>query len=227
MTVRPLTQTLALGLFIASTPGTAQGQSVVMVGQTGRNINCIPFGCPAPFNDITGYQQVFASTLFPGRTAITQLSFFSPATMFSGGFWSFSLAYTNLAVGALSPNLGSNPSSSLSPFWSGALGSTLVFVGTPFFYDPSLGNLLLDIVITAWEPPPGGASWIWNDIRTSCSRAWNSQYSGSTNNQADGSCLVTQIHHTVTPEPDTVVLLVTALGVLFVAGTVRRRSKLR
>jgi hypothetical protein len=58
--------------------------------------------------------------------------------------------YSNKPVGALSTNLADNVKGTLTPFFVVRFGGfidnpTLTTRGTPFHYDPSLGNLLFEV----------------------------------------------------------------------------------
>jgi hypothetical protein len=86
------------------------------------------------------------------------------------------------------------------------LANGLVFTGTPYLYNPDLGNLLIDIVATNQPNIPsfgGSAGFLDSDQRgVVTSRAYNIEGGG---NGADVTGLVTTF--VVTPEPSPVALL--------------------
>jgi hypothetical protein len=205
------------------------GAQTVTVGNNNAAPNCIPFGCPSPFTNIPGYQQVFASTLFSQAVAISELDFFrnSAGGNVAGGTFNLFLGYTNAAIGGLSSNLASNRSGPMTLFASfvggGSAPSTLALVGGPFVYDPTMGNLLMEVDNSTWTE---GSSNFNASITSLCSRAVNSTFNGASNNFADGRCLDTELHYSpvvATPEPSTIALV--ASGIAGLGGFARRRRK--
>ena len=143
-----------LTFLLMAPPGAASAQ---LVG-SGSGANCFPFGCSLGTGTV--YQQVFAASNFSGKMAIRGLNFFRE---YDGelrtGTFEFYLSTTTAAVDGLSNAYDSNRGAN-NMLWGtfaldGGAPGTLSFVGTPFFYDPAVGNLLLDIrVIGGW----GGSS---------------------------------------------------------------------
>ncbi len=147
-------------------------QSVVVpggnAGTEGNQNNLIPFS----FNN-NRYQQVYGASAFAGVPAggayLTQIAF-RPDAEFGAAFASIlpsvriDLAVTMAAVDGLSTTFASNLTSGSTIVYGGVSGAALAlssaFTGpaggpkafdiiitftTPFFYDPALGNLLLDV----------------------------------------------------------------------------------
>ena len=151
--MKGLLPVLLIGVWLASAiPAAAD----VTVGLPANSQNVYPFG-----GDYNGeYQQVYTSSQFSGPITITNLEFFntqynSGATALSSGNWAISLSTTladwNTLSGTYSSNIGTNNtlvfSGNLYQPWT--FGDTLVIkLTTPFTYDPSKGNLLMDVVAT-------------------------------------------------------------------------------
>ena len=101
------------------------------------------------------YQQVYDSAEFPSiPIIITGITFFPRSgASWREGAYDFSLSVTSSQVNDLDTsnldnNVGSSQQFFTNDFLSGSIGSTTyTFVGTPYTYDPSAGNLLLDICI--------------------------------------------------------------------------------
>ncbi len=226
-------------VLLAVGPRDTSAQSIFIgtPGLAGSPINALPFGSgPSIVTELTGYQQGLSSTLFSGPTLISGVRFFSSTEgIFSSATYSLYLGYTNVtALAFLSPILANNLSSPASLFGSLALSGpftpTVTFVGTPFLYDPALGNLLMDFRIAGWTPGGGpltGFEFYWDApvATTTCGRAANLKLRGAPSWLRDENCLVTEVitgHQNVVPEPTTMTLLATGLASMVAA---RRRQK--
>ena len=114
--------------------------------------NGFPFGASGtPGNR---YQEAYSSSLFSGPITITGIDFFRSGVNGTlwGGTFLLSLSTISANVNSLSnvffnSNLGANNALFASMTLSGAAPAVLSFTGGPFLYDPSQGNLLLDISI--------------------------------------------------------------------------------
>ena len=122
------------------------------IGDPGDGTNCFPFTCSNdPAFPSTRYQQVYNSSLFSGQAFINQVAFFaSEPVSIDAANYDIRLSTTSKAVNSLdTADLDNNVGSDETGFFSGVLGglSDAVFAinGTPFAYDPSLGNLLVDV----------------------------------------------------------------------------------
>jgi hypothetical protein len=179
------------------------------------------------------YQQVYVSSAFPGSITVNSLTFYG--TFFGGGdavvpgTYAFSWGYTSRAAGALSPLLASNfdsgPSSSIgsvvvsfSDFTS--VGPSYTFPVTPFAYDPSLGNLLLDVYATYQQPFVAGANEV-DMTGAVTSRAYS--FNGNSFGFADDIGLVTGFG--TTPEPSSFELLGGGFAGLIAIGWNQRWRK--
>jgi hypothetical protein len=137
----------AMTLALVATARTASAQ---LVG-SGSGANCFPFGCS--LGSGTVYQQVYAASNFGGAVAITGLRFFREHDgELRTGTFEFYLSTTTASVDGLSNAYDNNRGVDNVRWGTFALGGgapgTLDFVGSPFYYDPSAGNLLLDIRVT-------------------------------------------------------------------------------
>ena len=114
--------------------------------------HAFPFTAPAYSGE---YQQVYAGTQFSGPVDITQLTFFRapgfPLASISGNF-SLSLSTTSASIGSPSTTYSANIGADDAVFFNGAVSNVLSFTGTPFLFNPSQGNLLLDVFVNTSDP---------------------------------------------------------------------------
>ena len=143
----------AAAIFISTLPA-------ITIGTPATDPTCFPFGCEG-----TRYQQVYAADSFSNPFTIGAINFFTvdPGTLPTGTF-SFSLSTSANPVDALDTavldnNLGADNQLFGAFQLDGSLaGPTLSFIGTPFLYDPSMGDLLLDMQISISQF--GGATFL-------------------------------------------------------------------
>ena len=202
---------------IAASPALAD----VIVGTPSIGGNCYPFGCGYSGE----YQQVYGSSAFTGPVTINTLEFFFPA---NGNPWtdntgSYTLSFylTNQPVNGLSTNPAANKGTLLSNFGTFTPGLSYRFVGNSFTYDPSMGNLLFD-VIASGTPSDSNALAYSNASGDAMSNLFRSGGTGAFTTSSNG--LVTRFASTAVPEPSTWALLI--LG-LFAMGTVMRQRNRR
>jgi hypothetical protein len=210
--------------------GTLLGSSITVGTDNGSNN--FPFSGPFYGYPGTDYQEAYASSDFTGPINITGIDFFL-ANGFKGnlyaGTYTLSLSVISSNIGSLSStnlagNIGSDDTVFESVALSGKAPNTLTFTGTPFLYDPSLGNLLLDISVTGGSGGSGAAFEDSEGTGTSLARYQNF---GSGNGLGYG--LVTEFDSTAsmanTPEPGTLPLMA-CLGLvgLLVQRLRRRRA---
>jgi hypothetical protein len=195
--------------------------TTVTIGTTDSS-NAYPFTATGYLGE---YQQDYSSAFFSGPVEITGIAFFAaasfPNTKISGDFTidlSTTTATTTSGVGSLSDVYAANIGANNMQFFSGTVADVLSFSGGPFLYDPSQGNLLLDVQVLT---PNGVNGFMAAGCSTDTNRVFNVGGSGSPSQ--DGlSCpsgfggLQTAFTFTAAtppiPEPGT--LLLFALGLL-------------
>lgn len=214
-------------LLCCAFPLTLPGESIVLGTDSGGNAD--PFAGPFPGFPGTRYQEAYASSDFAGPISISAIDFFlqpgfSGSTLY-GATYQVSLSIIGADIDALSEtNLDSNPGVDNTLFavetLAGPAPNVLTFSGGPFYYDPSLGNLLLDMRVSN---PTGGGSAIFQD-GAGRGPAGIIRYSNFFNGTR-GYGLVTEFsgvsssrftNELVSPEPGTLVLLGGGLAGLFI-----------
>jgi hypothetical protein len=221
--------------FAALLTMTASAASAQVTVGTATSANCFPFQCGA----LTRYQEIYSASAFSGPLLITNIGFFTDLaygdTKYNDGTFSLSLGITAVAPSAIGP-AGTNTYTNGQSFFSGlSLNGTVndpVFGGTPYLYNPALGNLILDFTITGASYAYVGG-YLKADYSGDCkiARAYISSVEGPDN--TCGGALVTRFNGTkpvdfgtgsnnVVPEPSTVALL--SAGLLGVFGFGLRRK---
>jgi hypothetical protein len=224
----------AIGLFSLFNPTRLRSQ--IVVGTLGGP-DCLPFICN---QGLAGYQQIYAASAFPGPMNITGLTFFLVTFPFgppvlAPGDYSISLAISNKPIGSLSTNPVENISFGEQLFFSSALPTNLALAATsftifggPFLYDPSLGNLLME-VIPASPLAPGGLSFLVSAANHSDTETLECLIPAFGSGCFAGpgeSSLVTEFDGTIVSTPEPSMVLLTATGLLGVGvATYRRRTR--
>jgi PEP-CTERM motif len=226
-----------------------------LAGVEGNSNNSGPFNIAQVGLTEQRYQQVYAASQFAaipaGGAFITQITFrpdASTGAAFSSTLPSIriDLSTTGAAPDALSTTFASNTGADDAIVFGGPFGAPLTLssaftgpAGGPkdfdivinltrsFFYDPSLGNLLLDV-----RNFGGGATTPFDAQTTagdSVSRAFTagSGVNSATADFTDTLGLVTRFTTTAVPEPGTLALFGTAALGLAVGVRWRRRPKRR
>jgi len=200
--------------------------------------NITPFGLPSQ-----RYQQVYAASQFGGGGLITQI-IFRPDAFAGNAFTStlpdiqIDLSNTSAADDGLSTTFANNVGSNDTVvFARGPLMLSSAFTGppngpkdfdivitltTPFFYNPAMGNLLLDV-----RNFGGGSTCSFDAVFTPAdgvSRVFSTTNVNATTGNTDTLGLVTGFN--IVPEPGTVALLLVGGGTLLAwFGGCRRRQR--
>jgi hypothetical protein len=218
---------LLLCFFFLTAASAAAG---VIVGQPAdpNDGNCLPFGCAGLFGP--GYQQVYNSGQFTGPITISNLEFYntqfnSGATTMNGGMWAISLSTTSADWNTLSGNFADNIGADNALVFTGSLYQTWAFgdtlqinLSTPFLYDPSLGNLLMDVMVSGGSAEGGNIYFDMNSGNTYIGRVVDYEL------EVDpGFGLVTGFYAGVSqiPEPGGLALL--GSGLLLFGALLRRK----
>lgn len=205
--------------------GTAKA-STISVGSpdaTPSLARCIPFTCAFDYG-AGEYQQVYTNTAFSGPFSISQISF-TLDTMHAGNAtepatFDIYLSTTSKSVGGLDTNLSLNEGADKQLFGSFSLSGTvpdvLTFTGAPFPYDPSQGNLLMDVVFTSSTYNNAAlAYFMYTTPDGLTSRAWTSSGGGFAQNAGAFTTFgdpPSTAPSTGTPEPSTMGLLGIGIG---------------
>ncbi len=200
-----------LGFALETNHANAVDMMVVTRGPT-EGWNAYPFTQAGEFR----YQQVYAASLFGdiGPVRINAIRFSSDISGTYAAGINLRLNQTQVAVGALDPNLDANINGSLTTvlqnpnFSQSVIGGDLTYrlifdvSAASFIYNPSSGeNLLMDIIVT--DGSNSGMAFARSGDTGKTSRAWTgSAWTGS----ADRLGLRTAIEFTTVPEPSQILM---------------------
>jgi hypothetical protein len=220
MMYQRISKRLAAALFLSSVFAVAPATAQVTVGTPSIGGLCVPFGCS--YSGV--YQQVYGSTAFSGPTAINTIEFLFPQY---GNEWtdntgSYTIAFylTSQPVNGLSTNPAANQGALLSSFGTFTPGFSYTFTGNGFNYDPTLGNLLMQVTSTG-TPSDSNALAYSSATNDAMSNLYRPLGGGALTTGSNG--LVTRFSNTqAVPEPSTWALMLVGF---FAVGAVARQRK--
>jgi hypothetical protein len=146
----------AAAVLLAAAPAAAQD---VSFGGPVAGTNAAPL-TNYHFLPANRYQQLYTGSQFAGPVLIDAIRFSNTASV-AGGFpgsiapgnYLVRLAVTNRAENGLGTDFDANVSGFSATFFSGTLsGGLLRIAGDSYLFDPSRGNLLLDITVLSQDP---------------------------------------------------------------------------
>jgi hypothetical protein len=208
----------------------------LLVGQDPNTEQLVPFGLDSdgPSDPSTRYQQIYNANLFGhSPISITTLTFYATPALGGGGTFNpvsyqFSLSTTTQTVAGLSTNMAANVGSNSAAFRTvtsaGSAPAVWTISGTPFVYDPSKGNLLLDIQIFG-QTSTGTFLGAGFDGLTDFGGASSSVSNFISPIAATPAGLVTGLTFNTVPAPPAMILMALGLGGLAGVRRLRRRDR--
>lgn len=194
-------------------------QAATIIGAPATAGNSFPFGSSSG----TRYQQVYSATGFSDPLTITGLTFYNtlyPDRSTAARTYTVHLSTTTVAVDALSATMSDNVGldDALFAIYVGGevVNGSFTILGTPFYYNPAAGNLLMDIFVSAGA----GSSAFFDSRSGNAGGVFSRMHDFGTGFTGYG--LVTGFETgTVIPEPGTIGLL--GLGLALAAWRRARR----
>lgn len=219
-------------LMVLATPLRAQD---ITIGGAASGTNVAPFSSYS-FLPNNRYQQMYSASLFGnGPLMIDALRFYNTKSVAGGlpgsiaeGNYLIRLGITSKTENGLSTNFDSNVTGTQQLFYSGYFApNSLRIAGNSFLYDPTQGNLLLDVIVLNQATVGFLGLDYSNSANDGTSRAYNTWPLPFQPSQgaADKFGLITTFETSapaVVPEPAT--MLLTASGMMLVGVFARRRK---
>ncbi|AHG92765.1 PEP motif putative anchor domain protein (plasmid) [Gemmatirosa kalamazoonensis] len=229
--MRRLVSLLAAALLLAAR--STHAQDVTFGGSVDGTIGS-PFtfyNSPMP----NRYQQMYVGSQFPQPVWIDAVRFqntravsYGTAGPIAPGNYLVRFAITDRAENGLTADFDANVTGYSATFFSGAIvGNTLRIAGAPYLFDPSRGNLLLDVTVLSQDY----VSYYGFDFSRSTTDGTSRVYNSSalpgvpSTVRTDALGLITTFEtrpYVTTPEPATLALLAGGVGLLVVVARRRR-----
>jgi len=220
----------AMVLFAGSTQASANS---IVIGDGADGSNFFPFTGDG-FAENTRYQQVYDSSFFSGPLVeLSAISFFnenSPGAVFETADYTFTFSTSQNPVDALNTsdldaNVGPDATLFASVNLSGSTGAKFTISagdggGSPFLYDPSQGDLLVDIVRSNQDV--GSGSGFLDAFNGNAGGIFSRAHNFDSGFEGFG--LKTEFSAQVVPEPSTLVLS-GVLGTMMVGAVGWRRRR--
>ncbi len=203
--------------------------SPIVIG-SGSSLNGFPFGeVSGPIAYLGEYQQIYLSTAFSGPLFINQIAFESAALGTLSDTFALGLGTTSATPSDPGTTYLGNKRPDFTQVFSGTVVTTLmggsafdllINLDSPFLYDPSAGNLLLDVFLTAAS---GNSAPFKAGISTDVGRLSNFGGTGAPTATPNFG-LLTQFDVTQIPIPEPMTLMLVGIG-LARGVMIRNRSK--
>ena len=218
-----------VALALGDTPGLA----AVTVGDAVAS-NCYPFSC-GPTDGLTEYQQIYMHSAFPGSLTFNSVSFslypFNPSTDMDSATYTVSFYLTSADVSTLSSDLSSNLGAFLGVLGifmlAAPMPAVLALSGSSISYDPSAGNLLMDVTISDPTVVLGMYASAFNADYTQVdtTRAYVNKFGAfGPGNDLNSAGLQTTFG-VVVPEPATWLIMAVGFAALGFGAHARRRPR--
>ncbi len=213
-------------LIVLLLPAVCSSEFIVSPNLPVSGYNGIPFW---PGLVKSRYQQVHDATQFAGPLRIDSFAFSPGSTGSYAADVEIRLGVTDTVVGALSPDLDVNIEEPLAIVYSDSFSQSvtsarddsfsIVFAfSSPFVYEPSDGNLLIEIQVENGSSMSDGPGKVYGFSNVSgnplASRAWESLGAGSLDNGAGSGALHVKMEVTSVPESSPLLVLCLACSPL-------------
>lgn len=140
-----------------NTPASA----AVIVGTAMGSVDCDPFFCNesgTSSGQSIDYMQEYSASAFPGPLSIGSVTFYDtiiPGPILSGDY-TITIGITSQPLGSTYPLTMASTAAFFSGHLGGPIGSSFTITGNSYAYDPSAGNLVIDIVAANQPVVPNG-----------------------------------------------------------------------